>query len=201
MAHEGSDLRVSASSTARVLLANGLQPAPRRAAICTTGGRSYGATQPASWPATSSPWTPCSCNGRTYCSSPRLHNTRGHLAGVTANSAGPWVAQQARNLVAALDEEATALQFLIRDRDSTLTRAFDDIGHGLGCRRSDSFASAWRSDSSAIAQRVPGQAVAGRLRFRRTRRVRGAPPAPVVDPGLRPGFLCVLPTFCNLRAR
>jgi hypothetical protein len=31
-----------------------------------------------------------------------------------------------------LDEEATALRFLLRDRDSKFTRAFDDVWHGLG---------------------------------------------------------------------
>jgi len=50
-----------------------------------------------------------------------------HLAGVTANPTGAWVAQQARNLAATLDEEATAVRFLIRDRDRKFTRAFDDV--------------------------------------------------------------------------
>ncbi|MDF2741298.1 MAG: Integrase catalytic region [Actinomycetia bacterium] len=59
--------RVSASSIARVLRANGLsrhrdRPPP-------PGGRSYAGRQPASSPETSSPWTPCSCNGCTCCSS------------------------------------------------------------------------------------------------------------------------------------
>ena len=45
---------------------------------------------------------------------------------------GAWVAQQARNLVAVLDQEATVVRFLIRDRDSKFTRAFDDLWHGLG---------------------------------------------------------------------
>jgi putative transposase len=62
----------------------------------------------------------------------QLHNRRVHLAGVTANPTGAWVAQQARNLVSALDEDATAIRFLIHDRDSKFTRAFDDLWHGLG---------------------------------------------------------------------
>jgi putative transposase len=37
-----------------------------------------------------------------------------------------------RNLVAALDEEATAVRFLIRDRDSKFTRAFDDLWRAVG---------------------------------------------------------------------
>jgi putative transposase len=38
----------------------------------------------------------------------QLHNRRVHLAGVTANPIGAWVAQQARNLVAVLDQEAVS---------------------------------------------------------------------------------------------
>jgi hypothetical protein len=57
----------------------------------------------------------------------QLHTRRVHLAGITANPTGAWVAQQARNLGVTLDEEATAVRFLIRDRDSKFTRAFDDL--------------------------------------------------------------------------
>jgi putative transposase len=45
---------------------------------------------------------------------------------------GSWVVQQARNVVAALDDEATAFRFLIRDRDTTFTRVFDDIWRSTG---------------------------------------------------------------------
>ena len=62
----------------------------------------------------------------------QLHTRRVHLAGVTANPTGAWVAQQARNLAVTLDEEATSFRFLIRDRDSTFTRAFDDLWRAVG---------------------------------------------------------------------
>ena len=62
----------------------------------------------------------------------QLHNRRVHLAGVTANPTGAWVAQQARNLLAALDEQTTVVRFLIRDRDSKFTRAFDDVWRAVG---------------------------------------------------------------------
>ena len=45
---------------------------------------------------------------------------------------GAWVTQQARNLAITLEEEATTVRFLIRDRDSKFTRAFDDIWPAVG---------------------------------------------------------------------
>ena len=61
-----------------------------------------------------------------------LASRRVHLAGVTAHPTGWWVAQQARNLVAVLDDQATACKFLIRDRDTKFTRAFDDVWRSTG---------------------------------------------------------------------
>jgi putative transposase len=37
-----------------------------------------------------------------------------------------------RNLAVTLDEEATAVRFLLRDRDSKFTRAFDDLWRAVG---------------------------------------------------------------------
>ena len=54
-----------------------------------------------------------------------LQTRRVHLAGVTANPDGRWVAQQARNLslTAALGD----ITFLIRDRDSKFTSGLDEV--------------------------------------------------------------------------
>jgi Integrase core domain len=62
----------------------------------------------------------------------QLLTRRVYLAGVTANPTGAWVAQQARNLPATLDDDATAVRFLLRDRDRKFTRAFDDHWRAAG---------------------------------------------------------------------
>jgi putative transposase len=125
-------VRVSGSSIARVLRANGLQPAPRRAATSPTW-RSFLRRQAAGILACDFLTVDTVFLQRVYVLFfIQLHNRRVHLAGVTANPTGAWVAQQARNLLVALDEQTTVVRFLIHDRDSKFTRAFDDIWHALG---------------------------------------------------------------------
>jgi len=61
-----------------------------------------------------------------------LDTRRVHLAGVTANPDGPWVAQQARNLLLVLGERGRRVRFLLRDRDAKFCRAFDDLFRSEG---------------------------------------------------------------------
>jgi putative transposase len=123
-------LRVSASTIARVLRASGLQPAPRPT---SPTWRSFLRRQAAGILACDFLTVDTVFLQRLYVLFfIQLHNRRVHLAGVTANPTGAWVAQQARNLVSALDEDATTIRFLLHDRDSKFTRAFDDVWHGLG---------------------------------------------------------------------
>ena len=57
-----------------------------------------------------------------------------HLGGCTTNPDGSWVAQQARNLAIELAERSQPVRFLIRDRDSKFSAAFDEVFRTEGAR-------------------------------------------------------------------
>ena len=56
-----------------------------------------------------------------------LGSRRVHVVGCTTNPTGDWVTQQARQFAWTLQERRSSLRFLIRDRDSKYTRAFDAV--------------------------------------------------------------------------
>ena len=63
-----------------------------------------------------------------------LGRRRMWLAGVTTNPSGAWVAQQARDLLIDMGEQAGRFDLLIRDRDTKFTPAFDHVLTADGIR-------------------------------------------------------------------
>ena len=56
------------------------------------------------------------------------------ILGVTQHPTGAWTAQQARNLIMDLGEQAHRVKFMIRDRGSNFTAAFDAVLADAGIR-------------------------------------------------------------------
>lgn len=124
--------RVSASSIRRILAAHGFKPAPRRA---STTWRAFLRSQAAGIVA-------CDFFSVDTVFLTRLYvlffieigSRRVWLAGVTAHPSGEWVTQQARNVVAAIEQRGVTPLHLIRDRDAEFSRTFDDVWRSIGAR-------------------------------------------------------------------
>ncbi len=63
-----------------------------------------------------------------------ISTRRVHLLGITTNPTGEWVAQQARNLLMELADQAATVTFLIRDRDTKFSGMFDAVFASEGIR-------------------------------------------------------------------
>jgi putative transposase len=127
--------RVSATAIRSTLRRHGLDPAPRRADTtwCSFLRQQAAGIVACDFFTVDTVWL-----GRLYVLFfIELGTRRVHLAGVTANPDGGWVAQQARNLLLELGERGREVRFLIRDRDAKFCRGFDDVfgSQGAGVLR------------------------------------------------------------------
>ena len=128
----GVGLRVPPSTVRDILKRAGLGPAPRRTGA--SWGQFLKAQAEGIW----------ACDlfhvdtvfpKRLYVLFFIEHATRAvHVVGVTVHPTGTWVAQQARNLLTDLGEQAERIRFLIRDRDAKYTAVFDEVFTSLGAR-------------------------------------------------------------------
>ena len=93
------------------------------------------------------------------------HATRRiRILGVTLHPTGEWTAQQARNLIMDLGGQAHRVKFMIRDRGSNFTAAFDAVLADAGIRtvlcnvrtpRMNAIAERWIGDAAASCWTSP----------------------------------------------
>ena len=123
---------VAASTVWKILKEAGLDPAPRRAGPTW---RQFLSAQAHAILAIDFAHVDTVFLRRLYILVVIEHDRRRvHLAGITAHPTGDWVTQQARNLLMDLGQHADRFRFLIRDRDSKFTAAFDAVFSGADIR-------------------------------------------------------------------
>jgi putative transposase len=121
----GLGYRVSAATVWRILRAAGVGPAPRRAGQSWT---KFLRAQAAGMLAVDFFTADTVWLRQVYvffCI--EVSTRRVRVLGVTRHPSGAWVTQCARNLVMDLEEAGGSFRFLIRDRDTKYTTAFDTV--------------------------------------------------------------------------
>ena len=124
---------VAASTVWKILKSAGLDPAPRRSGPTW---RQFLSAQAQAILAVDFAHVDTVFLRRLYILVVVEHGRRRvHIAGITAHPTGAWVTQQARNLFMDLGDRADRIRFLVRDRDSKFTAAFDAVFAGADIGR------------------------------------------------------------------
>jgi putative transposase len=128
----GLGVRVAASTVWEILKNAGIEPAPRR----TGPAWSQFLRSQAEAILACDFFTVDLPGGTQACVLAVIeHATRRiRILGVTPHPTGAWTAQQARNLIMDLSEQAHQVKFMIRDRGSNFTATFDAVLADAGIR-------------------------------------------------------------------
>jgi len=117
--------RVGASTVWAILQRAGVDPAPKRSALTW---RQFLRAQAASVLAVDFFTVDTVFRQRLYVLfAIEVATRRVHVLGVTAHPTGEWVAQEARNLFMQVGKDLAEFRFLVRDRDTKFTAAFDAV--------------------------------------------------------------------------
>lgn len=123
-------IKVAPSTVWEILNANGIEPAPQRDRQTWTG---FLRSQAHAILAADFFETRTLTGALLYVFAVIEHATRRvRVLGVTAHPTAPWTTQLVRNLVMDLQDAGATVKYLIRDRDSRNTTAFDAVFAGEG---------------------------------------------------------------------
>src|ERR1017187_7102858 len=121
----GPGVKVAASTVWEILKTNGTDPAPRRTG---PGLAQFLRSQADAILACDFFTVDLPRRTRAHVLAVIEHATRRiRILGVTLHPTGEWTAQQARNLLMDLGEQTQRVTFMIRDRGSSFTAAFDAV--------------------------------------------------------------------------
>src|ERR1017187_4890193 len=128
----GLGAKVAASTTWEILKNAGIDPAPRRTAPTWS---QFLRSQAEAILACDFLTADLPGGTQAYVLAVIEHATRRiRILGITLHPTGEWTAQQARNLLMDLGEQADQVKFMIRDRGSNFTGAFDAVLADAGIR-------------------------------------------------------------------